>query len=261
MTRDSQKDHERLILEEYLRVRGLSADESEPREPPDFALKFGDEHVAVEVLEYFEPNVSGFGFSKKQVEETWEALKAYVRDFRETNNSLEGLSVSLEFKSYRLPAKRELPQFVSGIITQIESNREVIDDDFRYLNVDAGRSFIGEYIKNICVRDVGIYMEWDWNFSIGSVGANEYDLLAATERKLVEYQRRSEFSEHHLVIAGWGGPGLSNIIAPLSAEQFNNYATLNERLKFGPFDVAAILCLKNLIWEKGRGWCELRKVK
>lgn len=240
-----------------MKARGIVPDDVEAHDPPDFVVKLGDQRIAVEVLEYFEPHLPGTSFTKKQVEEAWQDLRACVREVRDQTDPVRGLSVSLEFKTQVLPNRRDFPKFVEAVIEEIQSRRSQINDDFVYLKIDDRTPVLGTYLKNIRVRDVGIYMEWDWNYDMGAVGATEDDLLAATERKLTEYRPAEGATDHHLVIAGWNGPGLASIIAPMSSEQFAAYTRLNERLERGPFDAVAVLCFKNLLWERGAGWSEL----
>ena len=52
---------------------------------------------------------------------------------------------------------------------------------------------------------------------------------------------------------------MSEIIAPLSVEQFEGFTKLNKAMNESRFDSVVVLCFMYLVWERGSGWREIPK--
>lgn len=258
MTRISQKEKERGILDAYFRAAETQYVIQEEREHPDFIVLAEGRRFGVEIIEYHVPQMENGGFTRRQVESGWERLREYVVEFRETHSEIDGLSVWLEFRSMRVPSTREVPGFVDAVAAEVAGlSSDVGPDEHHYHKVCSDSpAILQQYLSSIRIRVVSCYMEWDWNHSAGSVGTSDEEMLAVLEPKLSGYRAPDGIDSSHLVVAGWGGR-MSEIISPLCVEQFAHFHGLNDALHKGPFDAVAILCFMNLIWERGKGWREL----
>lgn len=259
MTRKSQKANERGILDQYFKALGLPYTVIEEAEPPDFIVQVGRQRVGVEITEYHVPHRLPGGFTRRAVEDGWERLRSYVVEFRKTHPELDRLSIWLEFTGLCVPSGKELPSFVAAVAALIADTRPSMNDEDGYLYIRIepdSPAILRSYLKTVRIKKVSCYMEWDWNHSAGGVGTSDQEMLAAVGQKLKGYQPPDGLDANHLVVAGWGGR-MSEIIAPLSAEQFQSFTAFNAALEESPFDTVGVLCFLYLLWERGRGWREL----
>lgn len=102
------------------------------------------------------------------------------------------------------------------------------------------------------------WSHWEWpGYMSGGVGTTDNELHAVVAPKLADYNAPAWINSSHLVIVG-GGPALTRIAAPFSAQHLSKYSKLNQALKDGPFDTVAILCLRDFIWSNVEGWKDFR---
>lgn len=259
MTRESQKEAEERILDAYFKANKIAYDIIEEREHPDFIVQTLGERIGVEIIEYHLPQKVRGGFTRRQVEGEWERIRSFVAEFRKAYAFLNGLSVYLEFKGMRTPSSRQTKEFVLAVTDEIKTSLDQLPDGYHYIDIkDDSPSILQQYLKSVRIRYVDCYMEWDWNYDVGSIGTSDEEMVVVLRSKLSDYYPPEGLESNLLIVAGWGGR-MSEIIAPLSAEQFNNFKVLNEALLRSRFNIVAVLCFIYLIWERGKGWRELSK--
>jgi hypothetical protein len=177
-----------------------------------------------------------------------------VVTFREDKRVLDGLSVRLGFHALAVPSTKDIPLFVEAVMRKIVAARDGIERAFRYLPIaDTDPPILKQYLKDIRVRVVDCYMEWDWNHDFAGIGTSDQEMMLAVGRKLTGYHPATGFDEHHLAIGGWNGE-LSQVAAPMHEEELNSFVEFNQALEKSQFDQVAILDFRDFIWRRGIGW-------
>ncbi len=252
MTRQVQKDEERFYAAEYVRRRGIDGQVCES-EHPDFVIQTSNGALGVEVVSY--------GDRKgREVDAAWDRLIDHSTEFRERNPELNRFGAHLHFRSYRMPPPRDHEEFCEAVAALLHRNVDLpARGEWRTLQIDPAAPILGYHLSRIEVYGVNYYSEWQWpTLMNGGIGTSDEEMLAAVERKLREYRQPDHINESHLVVYG-RGPQRTRIASPFSAEQLDNFPSLNTALCDGPFAAAAILCLRDFYWTKADGWLNLPK--
>ncbi len=260
MTTETQKRHELRVLLEYLGTTQRIGCINDGAEPPDFLVNFPDRTLAVEVTEYHRPRDGRERFTVREVEATWDQVRDCARGYCAVGWDEGYLSVWLELRQRRLPPRSEVSSFVKAVRDLIRQNRHLITRDPLYMDVcDSDSKLLASYLSTIRVRKARTYMEWDWNFSAGSVGTSDEEILSSLKGKLEGYRPVAGVDANVLLVSGWHGR-MSQIIAPW-LDRFRNYRALNTALAAGPFDEVAILCFtdRRLRWTRSEGWQSLHE--
>ncbi len=256
MTRSSQKQDERDILDAYLKARGLAGDVRDGPEPPDFLVKIDGSVVGFEVTEYHQPQGMGSPHSRREVESAWECLRRYVVEFRKNRPELKDLNVLLNFADLRVPSREECHAFVAAVTDEIAAVRARIGPEFIALEIGSNSPpILRKYLGTIAVHEAGCYMEWDWNQNYVRIGTSDDEMLNVIGSKL-RHPRNRGIDSYRLVVAGFRSRP-SEILAPFSAEHLNGYHQLNAALNDGPFDEVALLCITMFVWTRERGWRQM----
>lgn len=254
MTRKTQKQRERAVLDYYMASTGINGSVEEGPEPPDYIVRSGDKAIAVEITEYHQPLRTAKGHTRREVEAAWHMVREHVVGFRKNVAELDKLSVGLEFIELAVPSTREIAPFVRAVADKIVAARSSIDDIFCYLRItDADPPILGRYLRSIRVRFADCYMEWDWNYDFGGVGTSDSEMMDAVGAKLAGYRRSQGVDESHLVIAG-GGSLLSQIAAPIHEDELASFEELSRALEASAFDQVTIFDIRDFVWRRGIGW-------
>lgn len=253
MTRDSQKQEERAVADQYLRLRGIIGT-VEASEHPDFLVTTAGGILGLEVTAYGHP-------VGREVESTWEGLLEFASTFRDGFPEINHLNVWLNFRLKYLPPRSQFPAFCEAVVVFLKRNKERATRSYLNIPVDPELDpLLARYVSKVTIRLGKIRMDWYWpSHSGGGVGTSDEELLAAVSKKLSTYQEPADVTESHLVVYG-GGPGLSRIAAPWSTEQLEGFPLVNAALAAGPFEVVAVLDLRDFLWTRGKGWSTLAKV-
>jgi hypothetical protein len=257
MTRRTQKREERAVVGQYLQLRGLTGQLVEG-EHPDFTLHTANEVIGLEVTAYHGQTGNVSGQRARQVESSWDALREYSGGFRERHTEFNSLNVRLNFKERRLPPPSRFEAFCCAVADILRRNMNAFSRTYTDLRVEPNAdALLDEYLSHITVSVTKAYLDWDWPaYMSGGIGTSDDELLAVVDKKLRTYRAPPAIRTSHLIIYG-GGPGLSRIAAPFSAEQLEAFTKLNAALRAGPFAVVAILDLRDFVWTRGAGWQQL----
>ena len=254
MTRSSQKQDERKILDAYLEARGLTGVVCDGPDPPDFLVEIDGSVFGFEVTEYHQPQKTTSGHTLRQVEDAWGKLRQYEIGWREDQPELKNLNVLLNFADLRVPAGSEFQAFVTAAWAKIAEVRSLIGPEFTVIEIGSTDvPILRKYLRTIGVCAANCLMEWAWNYSVGSVGVSDEELLAIVKPKINSYCTRPDITSNRLIVAGFQSR-LSQYAAPISAAQLNAFLQLNVALKAGPFDEVALLDIENFVWDKTHGW-------
>lgn len=257
MTRESQKREEKTVVDHYLDIRGIQGT-LVASERPDFLVTTASGMLGVEVTAYH-GNVGKDGGSKgREVESTWEALLEFAATCRQRFPDVNRLNVWLNFRTRRVPPRTEFEPFCSSVVAFLQRNRERVTSRYLDIRVDeASDGLLARYVSRVTVKESKAWVNWYWPaHNGGGVGTSDHELMAVVSRKVESYKPPHGLLASHLVIYG-GGPGLSRIAAPYSAEQLDRFPMVSAALTSGPFDEVAILDLRNFIWVRGKGWRKL----
>ena len=156
------------------------------------------------------------------------------------------------------PPKSQFPAFCVAAVVFLQRHRSKASRAYLDIPVDEMTdSTLARYVSKVTIRESKAWLNWYWPaHSGGGVGTSDGELMAVFNKKVVGYRPPIGLIASHLVVYG-GGPGLSRIAAPFSAEQLENFPMVNEALCAGPFDEVAILDLRDFLWVKGAGWAKL----
>ena len=257
MTRSSQKQDERKILDAYLEARGLTGVVCDGPDPPDFLVKIDGSVFGFEVTEYHQPQTTASGHTRCQVEDAWDQLRQDEIGRREVRPELKNLNVLLNFADLRVPAGSEFQVFVAAAWAKIAEVRSPIGPEFTVIEIGStSEPILQEYLRTIDVRAANCLMEWAWNYSVDSVGVSDEELLAIIKLKIKSWRTRPDIASNRLIVAGFPSR-LSQYAAPISATQLNAFLQLNVALKAGSFDEVALLDMENFVWDKTHGWREM----
>ena len=260
MTTRGQKDAERRILRAYMEARGIEGDVRDGPEPPDFVISVAGQTIGIEVIEYHQPERTGHGHTRREVEASWEAIRAFVRNFRETSRELDELSVLLTFKELHVPSRREIASFVRGVVDEIGVARPRISERFTYIRVgDTSPTVLRTYLRDIRVRECKCYMEWDWNHSFGGVGTSDDDMLSVIGRKLSKYAPPVSINTSRLVVTT-DGVHISEVGAPFSVEQLQTFSELNMAIEASAFDEVFLYGYRAFKWTRDDGWTSVQLI-
>ncbi|MBP6014779.1 MAG: hypothetical protein KBA31_21330 [Alphaproteobacteria bacterium] len=255
MTRPGQKKKELLIAQEYVKIRQWNAVVVPGSEPPDVLIRFPDGSViGAEITEYFQPWRTSGGYTLRQVEAAWHSIRQYVVEYRKKSQGLENLSVALEFRTHDVPSTRFTAAFVAAVAAKIRL--ALASSDHRKITIRIGEAddqVLRQYLLCVHIRRVNAYLEWDWNHSVGGVGTSDAELSTILERKLRWKPPSGEISRFHLVVGG-DGSGISQVMAPFSADQLNDFTSLNAALDGGPYEEVALLSLNDFLWTRDHRW-------
>jgi hypothetical protein len=247
-----KKGRERAILDFYLKMVGIKGD-VEAGERPDFVVTSGERKIGIEITEYHQPKSEGESFPRRTVEAEWQKLRKAVVEYRETNADLDNLCVRLTFRGMEVPPERRHADFIAEIHALIQEVQEQAGEKVKIKITDRHAPLLKQYLSRIAVRNVGCYMEWDWNHDFGGVGTSDAELLALLERKLA-FERPSELTELHLVVAG-DGQSVATYIGFLTPELLGGFASLNEALDRSAYTAVTILNYEESCrWQKDKGW-------
>ncbi len=189
MTRPTQKQRERAVVDHYLKAMGIAGVVEDGPEPPDFLVRAESKIIGVEVTEYHQPLRTAGGYTRREVEAAWAKIREYVVDFRKTVSELDKLSVGLQFVALSVPSTQEITPFVRAITDKIRAARSSIDRKVRYLQtVDTDPPILRKYLKSIRVRNANCYMEWDWNHDFAGIGTSDDEMVLAIGAKLRSYK-------------------------------------------------------------------------
>lgn len=250
---DKKKTRERSILEFYLKTVGI-AGEIQMRERPDFIVIAGTKSIGVEITEYHQPQHPGDAYPRKVVEAEWEKLRAAVVAYRKTTSALNQLSVVLSFVDLSVPPSRQHLEFIQAVHAAIEGVRAGLSERRTLIRIRNDHPpILRKHLSRIDVREVGCYMEWDWNHMVAAVGTSDDELVGILQPKL-GLKRPVGVSELHLVMAGDGSSGAS-YIGFLSPDWLNTWANLNAALGQTDYDFVAILNYEEgCRWQRSQGW-------
>lgn len=251
MTRPKQKERERLIVEAYLRERGIAA-EVIPSEAPDFLVRGGKLALGIEVIEYHQPQLGVHRYSRSQVEAEWARIRAEAVRYRADHRDLDRLSVLLGFKALLVPSWREADQFVEAVHRQIQQVRSELSKAWTVIHIgDNHPEILRRYLARIDLRVAGAYLEWDWNHSFGGVGTSEEELLSILASKL-RFRRPATLQVLHLLLFGFGS-SVGSFIGLIEPERLSRWKQLDEALRESAFDEFAIIGERLLVWTRD-GW-------
>ena len=163
MTRDTQKQRERQILNFYLQKVKLSAIVLQGPEPPDFVLEIEGRRIGVEVMEYHQQFKTSDGYSRREVEAAWKKVRDYIATFRRSRREFDSLSVLLWFKAIRVPSSGEMPRFVEELAVVLAKVRPAPNSESVRVELSSfDSSTLKKYVHAITVAYVEAYMEPDW---------------------------------------------------------------------------------------------------
>lgn len=251
------------MVQAYMDLVSLSGSLIAGGEPPDFVIQSQTGAIAVEVLEYHLPHRTAAGHTRREVESSWQALRDFVVEYRQKYPELDRLHVVLEFAGLLVPRKSELAAFVDAvrclIMPTVKAARVAGDQGRKKVKVGDGQpTILRRYLTAVEVRLCQAYLEWDWNHEFARVGTSDDEMADVLSRKIATYRPVDGIAQNVLIVGGWRGL-LSEVIAPMGAWQFAGFTRLNAMLASGPFDQVAILCTRDLLWERGAGWRDLKR--
>lgn len=254
MTTEKQKRAERDILTWYLEKRELVATFFDGPEPPDFILECGDKRIGVEIVEYHDVARTAGGYTRREVEAAWGALRKRVASYRVEHPELDGLSIHLEFVGLGLPSTKERLGFIESVATFVEAERPNFSPNYKHLKIHADApSVLRRYLSAIGVRETDFKGQWSWNGNLRWIGTSDSELRQVIEPKLLSHRALPHINTNHLVVAGWRGLS-SQTIAARSSDELNGFDELNAALTSGPFDEVTLLCMRSFLWRRAEGW-------
>jgi hypothetical protein len=261
MTRPSQKERERYILEALLKAIDMECEEKpDSGERPDFIVRFPQLIVGIEVTMFQSNKTSAGGVQRRAIESSWEQFEIFSREFRNHHKELKGTHILLRFKD-SVPARQQDKAFLQEILEFVCLRQTDLDGQYRAFwrpDFTSASPLMIKYLKDISLKrcETGEVEEWQSNVMSGFVDSPAHTISRIVERKSAKVYRI--LNELWLVIERSGRP--SEMILPISGvDEFNTNAALQRSLIASPFARVYVFTAMGLfVWEKIYGEWELQ---
>lgn len=222
----SKKCRERFYLNKFLALLGITPDDVKEGESPDFIVSFKDRKVGIEVTEYHSSSKGEKDRPRRAIEEDWRCLQKEIMAELKKNNELENTLGLIYFKKLELPNRLEHKKF---IVELVQFAIEIVKAGIMEKNPGETYPLLSKYIRKLYVQKVGIYVTWEWNYNVASVGLTEDEFIAAIKSKLISNYSDSQFDELLLLIVS--GHRLSQAMGIHLLYNLNNYKKLEDDLR------------------------------
>jgi hypothetical protein len=252
MTRPTQKEMERRLLDAFLRDLALAPSSIEEGERPDFVVTLTElGRVGMELTAYTAPG------GRRPVESAWDEFIDEVRTKLPSYPWMSGVSVSLWLEPLRLPKPRSWPGLIEEIATFLEPIVPRLEKrKTREIEIpEAGFPLMRRHLKFVDAGRPGIYVDWSWNGSVGWVGVTDAELcaiVAGKAEKASNQDGRRHVDEQWLIVHG--GWSISQFLEPLNTEQLQSYANQADLLAHGPFARIYLLGSSTYCWISETRW-------
>jgi hypothetical protein len=186
VTRETQKDAERPVLERILAALALTPDsEPEMGEAPDFVIQLRGQSVGVEMTSYrSEDNIDG-RVKRRAAESEWELLKAAAQKFWSQYDDLRAVNVGVMFKE-RVPRRGDHHAFIEEVAAVVRQHLGQLRPEKQNFFPSASFPLMYRHLDRLVLR-TGPYAEWYSNLSFGYLArpneSNISDIVAAKSKK------------------------------------------------------------------------------
>lgn len=253
---ENKKKIERFYFDSFLSLLGIEPSKIQERESPDFVAMWQGKRLGVE-LTHFHSDLKGVGGkTRRAIEETWISLQKTIMDKVEHCRRLKGTYGILFFKHLEVPPKRLHETFSEELIqlslNMLKANREKS-------RPDAESPLLNKYLKEFILKRPGLYITWNWNHDVSSVGVTEKELIDIIMPKVNEVlnYKREPFHELWLIVVS--GYRLSQAMGILLGNRLDGYTNLNNLLQQSGYDKVYIYqYMFDLIYE-WPGWTQKTK--
>jgi|SRR5262245_37576352 len=182
MTREIQKDAERLVLDSILAALALTPDSKpEVSEAPDFIIQLRGQSIGVEITLQRSGEIID-GIIRRAVESEWELLKASAETFWRQHNDLRAVNVGVMFKG-RVPRRGDRHAFIEEVAAVVRQHLATLGPKKQNFCPSASFPLMYHYLERLVLR-TDPYAEWYSNLSFGYLARpNEGNISAIVEGK------------------------------------------------------------------------------
>ncbi len=197
-------------------------------ESPDCSIELKGEKIGVEITEFHSHTKGSKGHMRRAIEEEWDRLQKLIMSDVNKHNELQETYGWLRFKELNLPTRREYKDFIDELILfsleMLRSNKKEASPSNKYKT-------LVYYLAEIHVEKVNCYITWDWNYTAGSVGLSEKELIDTVKGKLekVSNYKLKPFDKLWLVIVS--GFQISQSMGVRLTNKLNTFEQCNAFLK------------------------------
>jgi hypothetical protein len=242
LTRQSQKETERIVLDKYLSTAKISTQSMTIKqgEKPDFLIQLNGKTIGVEITEFHATDQS------REFEETWSSLRCWPL----FNNGPENLLITLYFRKRILPSRKEFDRFGK----EINSLSSGVFSGETEINISQEKHPLSyRYLSKIVVTPTGSPMRLCWihNFNVAWIGITENEILSIINDKQ-KSAMLAENVENWLII--FGGDSLARSHGSLDHYSLEQFPELNRSLKGNAFSKVIIMEQCVIEWDREKGW-------
>jgi len=258
---NNKKKCELFYLKKFLEFQEINPIDVFPSESPDFILGLPDKKIGIELTEYHSELNKGKGQTRRAMEENWKKLQDQIYEEIRLNEKFVGIKCEIYFKDiFLLPKKRESSDFINELKEYvIKSDGHGITSD----SIPAQYKLLNNYVNKVKINKIhnNLYLKWESNLRIGSIGIIEEELLNIINPKIEksnEYNSKNIDELWLLVVFGYR---ISQTIPPRLENYVNDFNNLNYKLEHSKLNYVFLYLYMYDVVYKWPGWFKFSKGK
>jgi hypothetical protein len=218
-----KKQIELLYLKKFLELLNVAPDsEIIETEAPDFLLQLGGKNIGVELTMFHSNYKNNNGLTRRAIEENWVLLKNAIMKSVDRNELLKNTSGLLFFKNLLIPSIKESELFIEELI---RLSLYMINKKIKEIFPSTEYPLLNKYLSKFYLEKVQVYIEWDSNHNVATIGLSEEKLIKSIEKKLVANYKGQNIDEVWLIIVS--GHRLSQAMGIQLINKLNNFNKFN----------------------------------